>query len=153
MKKYFLVISSFAIISFIVLGFIGSKQREENGKDFLEYKKVMAKVEDGKELDKALQVIDKMQSKEHNDNYIFNLDKADVYIKKKEYKKALEEYKKVTENNISLCNNNKFLIDYAELALEAKDYKLTKELIEDAQKIGLGKDLNNKANEILSKVG
>lgn len=153
MKKYFLGLSVFTIISFIIIGTIGANNRNKYGEDFLEYKKVMSKVDEGKELDKALNIINKMQEKEKRENYIFNIDRANVYIRKKEYKKAVEEYKKAMDNNIRFDTDNKFLINYAQTAFDAKNYELSKELIIKAQKLGLDEELNNKANEILSKIG
>ncbi len=153
MKKYFLAISVFAIVSFIGLGIVGKNQSTKNGEDFLKYKEAMQMVDENKNLEAALKTVEYMQSKEEKENYIFNIDKANIYIKMKNLDKAQYEYKKAMENKNELKSDSKFLINYAEIAFNNKDYTIAKELLNKANEIGVPKEFNEKVNYMVSKIG
>lgn len=152
MKKYFLIIIIFAMVTFIMTGIMASKERNENGEDFLKYKQLINEVQNNKKYEEALEYIDYMQEKEKEENYVFNLEKADIYSKMKEYKKASQEYEKASKINKSLEKNIAFLLNYSQTLIDSKEKEKALELIYRAEDIGIPENMVKKYNETLKKL-
>lgn len=151
MKKYFLLTTVIVILSIIITFIIGSKQNKEYKEDFISYKKAIKEALEGKNIDYALEKIDYMSSKNEN-NYIFNIDRANMYNLKKDYDKAKEELKKAIDKNSKLENNPEFLIFYAQILLNNKNYKECRLVIEKIKKDKVSDKLTKKVEDILKKI-
>lgn len=151
-NKYFLGIVLFMLVTIISTGIIGHKQDTKNKEEFLIYNQILIDIEEGKNLDKSLEILNSMQ-KNNKDNYIFNINKAAIYIKQEKFEEAKIEYGKAVKNNKKLINNVKFLTEYAQISLDSGDNEVAKELITKVKEIGISPDIEEKVNSILVKVG
>lgn len=151
MKKYFLSVTILVILSLITTWIIGNKQSKKYKEDFVSYKTAVKEALEGKNINEALEKIEYMSAKDEN-NYIFNIDRANIYNQKKDYSKAKDEFKKALEINNRLEKDSNFLIVYAKTLLNNKDYEECKRVIAKAKDIGVSEELNNEIKDMLGKI-
>lgn len=133
-NKRFLMIISLVLISFIFIGIKANRQKNENKYDYEMYEGVKELVKSEANLDIALAEINKLQAKDEN-NYIFNIEKSNIYIKMGKYEESYEELKKALEIRAVLGEEPGFSISYTSLAILNEDYKNAEKMLKKLKKL------------------
>ena len=150
-KICFLGIITIATISFVYCRINANKQISQREKDYALYAEAKNSIELGENIENSIKVLDEI-SKNYNESYVLDIDKAVGYCNLKDYKKGLELFEQALYKNKDLYKNASFLIMCAESYNLNGNKEKTIEYISKAQEIGIPQEYQEVIKKIISQI-
>lgn len=151
-KICFLGIVTIAMTSFVYSGVTANKQILQREKDYILYIEAKNSIELGENIENSIKVLDEL-SKNYNESYVLDIDKAVGYSNLKDYKKGLELFEQALNKNNGLYKNPSFFIMYAEAYKLNGNIEKASECISIAQQIGIPKEYQEVVEKLISEIG
>ncbi|PBH14849.1 hypothetical protein BGV19_05575 [Clostridioides difficile] len=147
-NKCVLGISILAILSFGFSAFQGNAQITDRKKDYDIYLKANS---DKSDVNSSLNDISKLEKK-YGESDALSISKINLYEKMNDYKNLQSEIEKVYNRYPQTRNTVSFVLLYSEVALKNGNKELSKNMINEAIKLGAQDAYKERVDKVLSQL-